>query len=76
MNTFSDKLINSKLLSTGYTDLLDSDNILANYFASWYETVQMFEITGPNGRSLTVEFTGILFLLAVPLNFPGAYPLE
>ena len=45
------KLINSMLLLTVYSDLLNDDSVLAKYFAMWYEAVEMLKIIGHNRKS-------------------------
>ena len=52
-------LIDSRLLSTLYSDVLNADSILAKYFAGWFEAVPIFKIIACKGKSLTVPFTGI-----------------
>ena len=65
----------SLVLLTVYSDVPTGDKSLAEYFASWYDSVLMLEIIGRIGSSSTALSFFNLCILAVPQNRAGPEPV-
>ena len=55
-----------EISSNSLREYMKGDNILAKYFANWYDAVPMLDIIGHNGRLLIVPISDISFYLVIP----------
>ena len=69
------KLIKLFVLFIVYLILLEGNNNFVRCFASWWDTVPIFEIIGRKGSGSTVPNIGNLCYLAVSLNLSAFDPV-